>query len=357
MKKYLIIIGILLLSSYNIFGIDQKNTEGSEDRNKPTKEERINTLRQEIDHSITENHVILLSSIALILLTIAIIIGLYNRNKYIKKTNQLIDNKNKELNKLVTKLSESNAEKDYLLMIINDDISIAYSYVLSLMSPPIRNGKVRVAWKYVPSSDLGGDALGYHWLDDENFAFYIIDVSGHGICSAMHAVSVLNILSNQSLQEADFTKPEEVISSLNKIFQMNRYNELYFTMVYGVFNKNTRVLKYSSAGHPPPIMISGKEIRPLDSGNFIVGGVKDMIYNFSSVNIPHNSSIYLYSDGIYEVPISEDEMLTTNDFLKFLKGKKKDDDKEIEEWYSYVSSLNSSKSLLDDFTMLKITFD
>jgi sigma-B regulation protein RsbU (phosphoserine phosphatase) len=38
------------------------------------------------------------------------------------------------------------------------------------------------------SAQLGGDGLGYHWMDSERFAFYLLDVSGHGVKSALLAV-------------------------------------------------------------------------------------------------------------------------------------------------------------------------
>jgi sigma-B regulation protein RsbU (phosphoserine phosphatase) len=41
---------------------------------------------------------------------------------------------------------------------------------------------------------LGGDSFGYHWIDDDHFAVYLLDVSGHGWGAALLSVSVINVL-------------------------------------------------------------------------------------------------------------------------------------------------------------------
>ena len=58
-----------------------------------------------------------------------------------------------------------------------------------------------------PSADIGGDTFGYHWIDDEHFAFYLIDVTGHGLDSALLSVSVMNLLRSRSLANADCRDP------------------------------------------------------------------------------------------------------------------------------------------------------
>ena len=90
---------------------------------------------------------------------------------------------------------------------------------------------------FVPSVELGGDAFGYHWLDSDHFAIYLLDVCGHGVKAALLSISAMNVLRNQSLASTDFRSPTEVLAGLNKAFQMDRHNDMYFTMWYGVFDK------------------------------------------------------------------------------------------------------------------------
>jgi predicted component of type VI protein secretion system len=68
------------------------------------------------------------------------------------------------------------------------------------------------------------------WLDPDTFVFYLFDVSGHGVGSAMHSVTVLNVLRQRALPNVDFGNPADVLSSLNARFQMDSHSGMYFTM-------------------------------------------------------------------------------------------------------------------------------
>ncbi len=88
-----------------------------------------------------------------------------------------------------------------------DEVAQAAKYVCSLLPEPLRDGPVRVDWRFVPSTQLGGDSFGYHWIDDEHFAVYLLDVSGHGVGASLLSVSALNVLRSQSLPNTDFRDP------------------------------------------------------------------------------------------------------------------------------------------------------
>jgi phosphoserine phosphatase RsbU/P len=61
------------------------------------------------------------------------------------------------------------------------ELAQAAKYVRSLLPAPSRGEHLAIDWRFVPSDQLGGDALGYHWLDAEHVAIYMLDVIGHGV--------------------------------------------------------------------------------------------------------------------------------------------------------------------------------
>ena len=150
-----------------------------------------------------------------------------------KKTNAALDERNKILERLNLELSE------------------AAGYVRTILPQPITEGTIRTDWRFVPSTSLGGDAFGYHWVDEDHFAIYLIDVSGHGVGAALLSVSVMNVLRSQTLPGVDFKKPEQILEALNIAFPGEENNDMFFTMWYGVYKKSTRELSYASGGHPP----------------------------------------------------------------------------------------------------------
>ena len=122
------------------------------------------------------------------------------------------------------------------------DIQRAASYVQSLLPRPLLDGPMRTEWLLEPCARLGGDAFGYSRIDDHTFALYLIDVSGHGVSAAMLSVSVLNILREHALPATDFRDPVQILSTLNAMFQMDRHDDQYFTIWYGVYDSLNRML-------------------------------------------------------------------------------------------------------------------
>ena len=163
-----------------------------------------------------------------------------------------------------------------------------------------------VEWLFVPSTELGGDSFGYHWVDGEHFALYLLDVCGHGVGSALLSITVTNTLRSGALLNTDFRMPEAVLASLNQVFQMENQNGLYFTIWYGVYHRPTGTLRYASAGHPPPILVSGAreqrgKAKSLPAVGCPVGILPDALYESKECTLAGPARLFLFSDGAYEI--------------------------------------------------------
>ena len=200
---------------------------------------------------------------------------------------------------------------------LDRDLLKARKYVQSLLPEPIHTGPVLAEWSFVPSSQLGGDAFGYYWLDPTTFVFYLLDVSGHGVGSAMHSVTVLNVLRQRALPNVDFRNPSEVLANLNDMFQMDSHNGLLFTMWYGVYRTDERVLTYGSAGHHPAYLVppDRQTSRPVGSPALMIGAFPKMTYEVEHTPVPAGSSLYLFSDGLYEIVTKDQQRWELSDLL------------------------------------------
>jgi sigma-B regulation protein RsbU (phosphoserine phosphatase) len=237
------------------------------------------------------------------------------------------------------------------------EMAHAAEYVISLLPQPIDSGSLCACWRLIPSIQLGGDSFGYHWIDEDNFAMYLLDVCNHGVGPALLSVSVLNVLRSQSLPNCDFRAPEQVLTLLNDTFQMADQNDLYFTIWYGVFNRSALQLNYASGGHPPALQVNlAGDINELITPNFIIGGLPGYKYIAQSINLELPSDIYIFSDGVYEVQRPEGAMWTLADLKEFIKTHRSNGKSEIDELYTYLQQLGGKPDLDDDFTMMKIRF-
>ena len=189
----------------------------------------------------------------------------------------------------------------------------------------LTKGAIHAEWRFIPSADLGGDTFGYDWLDDEHFAFYLLDVSGHGVGAALLSVSALNALRSQSLPADRLPRPGPGPRRLNSAFQMDQQNGLFFTIWYGVFDHQNRRIAYCGGGHPPAILLSGpadaeRSIHVLDSTGLAIGMFPDIDYEAQFHTLGDGpQSLFFYSDGVYELIRPDGSMWSFDAFADFMK--------------------------------------
>jgi PAS domain S-box-containing protein len=243
----------------------------------------------------------------------------------------------------------------------NRHLAEAAHYVKALLPEPITQGTVTTSWRFVPSSALGGDSFGYHWLDDHHFAVYLVDVCGHGVKAALLAVTVINVLRSRALKDTDFAKPGQVLEALNNTFPMEQQNNMYFTMWYGVYDKSARRLSYACGGHPPALLFTGRaeedgRMIRLKTPNLFIGGMPGMQFKTAEVELDGPCRLYVFSDGVYEVQESDGRMWEFADFEEFMVQSCVTSSLPIERLYKYVTHMNNNESLEDDFSILEVAF-
>jgi sigma-B regulation protein RsbU (phosphoserine phosphatase) len=180
------------------------------------------------------------------------------------------------------------------------NLAEAADYVRKILPLPMA-GEISADWRFIPSAQLGGDVLGYHWIDSKHFAMYVVDVCGHGLRAAFLSISVFNSLRSEALPETNFRDPAAVLASLNLRFPMEKQNNMFFTIWYGVFNKATRELKFARGGHPPSVLFTPEGVRELTTSGPIVGFVPEAQFQTETVHAPVGSKLYLFSDGAFEL--------------------------------------------------------
>jgi len=233
---------------------------------------------------------------------------------------------------------------------LENELAEAASYVRSLLPSPLM-GSIEANWCYLPSSHLGGDGFGYHWLDPEVLAVYLLDVSGHGVGSALLSISVLNVLRTQLLAGTDFHDPSAVLEGLNRAFPMARNNEKYFTIWYGVYHQPSRTLTYASGGHHAAILVSDRDNGlHLQSRGPVIGVMPDLKYPSARIQVPSPADLYLFSDGVYEIARPDGSWQSWEEFSQFLQGNQPP----VETIVKRMREMRGTEEFEDDFSLLKI---
>jgi sigma-B regulation protein RsbU (phosphoserine phosphatase) len=191
------------------------------------------------------------------------------------------------------------------------------------------------AWLYRPCDQLGGDTLNLYRLDEQHLGFYVLDVSGHGVSSALLAVQVSRFLSpliavgalpKRAIPEKPgyrLATPLEVIQELNHLFPMNDTAMQFFTIIFGHYHIPTHTVRLAAAGHPGPIVThrdGSTTIHEL-SGNPIGFFPNDLAqFAEATITLSLGDRIHFFSDGVVET-IGADQQIIGNDRLAEVLGR------------------------------------
>jgi phosphoserine phosphatase RsbU/P len=233
---------------------------------------------------------------------------------------------------------------------LESELTEAAKYVRSLLPGPL-TGPIETHSCYLPCSHLGGDGFGYHWVDRDTLALYLLDVSGHGVGSALLSISVLNVLRTQLLAATDFRDPSAVLEGLNRAFPMDQNNDKYFTIWYGVYRQSSRELTYASGGHHAAVLVDDQ-----DSGSFLqtggpaIGAMPDLKYPSARIKITSPAELYVFSDGVYEINRPDGSWQSWEELAHFLQEKHPS----VETIVSRMREIRGGEEFEDDFSLLKV---
>jgi serine phosphatase RsbU (regulator of sigma subunit) len=234
----------------------------------------------------------------------------------------------------------------------------AERYVRAILPAPM-TAPFDVDWRFVPSTELGGDSFGYHWIDKEHFALFVLDVCGHGVGPSLLSVAATNTLRSGALQ-TDYRRPEAVLGALNRAYQMDDHNGMYFTIWYGVYHHPTRRLRHASAGHPPAILVKGpRETRGeavrLSAPGMLLGVLPTTEYESEECTLDAPARLFLFSDGVYEVHRPDDSMMEFSELESVLTAPMSGDQSELDEVLRFAQHTRGAALLEDDFSIVRMT--
>ena len=188
------------------------------------------------------------------------------------------------------------------------------------------------AWRYRPCEALAGDILNVFRLDDARIGLYVLDVAGHGAAAALHAVSISRLLVPMSLRsswvrewesqrgEYYLVPPGEVADRLNRHFPWDEDHAPFFTLLYGVLDKNSLEFRYCLAGHPGPAHFRKGGTPKIYPGTGLPVGLMPRAYDEQCIQLAPGDRLYVYSDGITEARNPDGQLFGSDTMLEVLGG-------------------------------------
>lgn len=195
---------------------------------------------------------------------------------------------------------------------LDNDLKVAAGIQQSLL--PSRkvpeNSHLKWAWRFKPCQEIGGDIFNILRLDETHLAVYMLDVSGHGVASALVTVSASQMLqphTNTLVRHGsgkgsrnEMIGPVDVVKQLDHEYPMERFDK-YFTLVYLLIDTEKGLLRYCNAGHPPPILFRADGIvEKLEKGGPMIGLQGALPFEEGKIALTSGDRIILYTDGVVE---------------------------------------------------------
>lgn len=252
----------------------------------------------------------------------------------VRRLSLVLQQQNEELEISRQELARKNEELEKAYSRIKKDLEAAARMQRSLLpQTAITLSGVKFDWVFSPSAFVAGDIFNFFSLDNEHLGFYHLDVSGHGIPSAMLSVTLSKVLSPDPHQESplrrrtahppyteEITPPAAVIAELNRRFQNGGENMTYFTMIYGILHTTTGRVTFTQAGHPSPVYLPrGAKATLIGHGGFPVGMLPDIEYDSLDLVLHPGDRLFLYSDGITECLNKESKQFGEKRLMSFLE--------------------------------------
>lgn len=213
-----------------------------------------------------------------------------NRTRYL---DQLVRQRTHELQTLTSELLERDRQMQFQLKVAGELLTRAL-----LPCGPFDGPGLTWAVRFAPLDALGGDYYDFVAPDERYLGVLIADASGHSVSAAMIAVMARIAFAEVARTT---TKPADVLRGMNERL-VGLTEERFVTAFFGLFDRETRRLTCSNAGHPLPLHFQHRKqvCSPVGPNGLMLGIMPDVDYEEHTIELAPGDRLCFYTDGVIE---------------------------------------------------------
>lgn len=241
---------------------------------------------------------------------------------------------------------------------IESELRIAHQIQMSTVPTDFHlHPALNIYGSMTPAKIVGGDLYDFFVRDGQLF-FCIGDVSGKGVSAAMFMMMTTSLFRTCSSMES---RPDGILSLINKNLCENNRKNMFVTLLVGVLDLASGLLRYSSAGHENPIII-GSEATFLPLARVFPAGIIDTtVYQTQEIVMEPQTTLLLYTDGLTEARNANRELLGRQRILaeanRAIQAARTEPQEVIDRMVHAVSEFTGDTEQSDDLTLLAISLN
>jgi serine phosphatase RsbU (regulator of sigma subunit) len=215
-------------------------------------------------------------------------------------------------------LAENMAERLELERRVRQEMDIArqvQSKLLPQKAPVLRT--IDYAGACIQARAVGGDYYDFLDLGEGRVGFVLADVAGKGISAALLMANLQAHLRSQSaIVSHDFAK---TLERVNRMFFESTESNNYATLFIGVYEDETRRLRYVNCGHNPPLILHGEKVERLHATATVLGMFADWQCEVKEAGLQPNDILAICTDGVFEASDVEGNEFGEDGLLRALR--------------------------------------
>lgn len=260
------------------------------------------------------------------------------------------------LKEYITNLTETTKAKERIESELHIAQTIQMSFLPKRFPPfPDRN-EFELYATLVSAKEIGGDLYDYFFLDEENLFISIGDVSDKGVPAALFMAATKTLIKGVAETMND---PSKIMEKVNFELCQDNDSSMFVTYFSGILNIRTGTLRYSNAGHNPPLLVR-KDSTPtwleLPPG-LVLGAMEDSQYKDLKITLQSGDSLLLYTDGVTEATNKRQEIYSNQRLLDKTRELQTNNPEHIvNQIMDSIREFSRGTDQSDDITLLFLTY-
>ena len=168
----------------------------------------------------------------------------------------------------------------------------------------------------VPSQEVGGDLHDWIELPEGNLGIAVGDVAGKGVPAAILMASLRAALRAQAEHVYEL---DHIMDRVNQSLAADTEPSEFATLFYGVLDQKARRLTYSNAGHEPPVLVRGGQVRRLEEGGPLLGVDSRAAYAYEAIALQPGDTLVVFSDGALDAANFQGERFGRDRLLESIR--------------------------------------